>query len=118
MEHIIERNGNLTFIADAKSMEDLQDIKDRVGGDDQRFLLEMLDTFGFSGNGRLHAIRPGDVGALTEAPMLSDGVELMDEPGLVGVYGKVWWYPNYAVSDFAEKLLENGRVTFALASVH
>ncbi|MFP3556911.1 hypothetical protein SB861_40295 [Paraburkholderia sp. SIMBA_049] len=115
MQHIIEANGNLTFIADAASMEDLQTFRDRVCRDDVRFLYDMLDTFGFSGNGKLHAIRPGDVDALTDAPMLSDGVELHDEPGLVGLYDKVWWFPNYQVEDFAATLLDKGRVTFASA---
>jgi hypothetical protein len=114
MQHIIEPNGNLTFIADAESMEDLQTIKDRVGGNDIAFLDQMLDSFGFIGNGRLWGISPEHVGALTEAPMLSDDVE-HDDAGDVHVRGKVWWFPNYQVEDFAQTLLDRGRVTFHAA---
>jgi hypothetical protein len=113
MQHIFETNGNLTFLVE-NSQEDLQTIKDRVGGDDVAFLVEMLDTFGYAGNGVLSAIRPVDVGALTDAPMLSDGVALRDS-GETDVTGKVWWFPNYQVEDFATTLLEKGRVTFTLA---
>ena len=114
MHHIIEPNGNLTFIADAQSMEDLQRIKDRVGGNDAAFLDQMLDEFGFVGNGKLYGISPENIGALTEAPMLSDDVE-HDDTGSVNVRGKVWYYPHYMLFDFAQALLDDGRVTFRLA---
>lgn len=114
LQHIIEPNGNLTFIADAKNLEDLQGIKDRVGGNDVGFLAQMLDEFGFVGNAQLWGISPEHIGALTEAPMLSDDVEHDDE-GNVHVRGKVWYFPDYMVVDFAQKLLDEGRVTFRVA---
>ncbi|MEX3984111.1 hypothetical protein AB4Y45_34725 [Paraburkholderia sp. EG287A] len=111
LQHIIEKNGNLTFIADASNLEDLQDIKDRVGGDDVRFLSEMMDTFGFVGNGQLWSIYPEHIGALTEAPLISDDVE-HDDAGDVHVRGRTWAFMNYQLENFAETLLETGRVTF------
>lgn len=114
MERILEKNGNLTFkIGDSR--ETLQDIKDRVGEDDVQFLAEMLDVCGFSGNGVLYPIAPEDVGGLTDAPMMSNGVEFPDEGGRI-VYGDVWWFPNYQLENFANTLLEQGHVTFRAAA--
>ncbi|MGU4702900.1 hypothetical protein K6L09_40235, partial [Burkholderia cepacia] len=98
MKHIIEATGNLTFlIENDRDREILEDIKDRVGGNDVRFLDDMLDQLGFLGNAKLFGIAPVDVGALTDAPMLSDAIDLQDDGSIV-VLGNVWWYPNYQVS--------------------
>lgn len=54
MKHIIEATGNLTFlIENDRDLEILEDIKDRVGGNDVRFLDDMLDQLGFLGNAKL-----------------------------------------------------------------
>jgi hypothetical protein len=113
MLRVIEPNGNLTFIAETSDIDDLDNILDRCGGDDVRYLSDMLDTCGFLGNG-LAAIYPEHIGALTDAPMLSDGVDTHDN-GDVEVHGKVWFYPQYAIQHFGEVLAQKGRVTFALA---
>lgn len=116
MKHIIEANGNLTFIIENdRDREILEDIKSRVGGNDVRFLDDMLDQLGFLGNAKLFGIDPVNVGALTDAPMLSDAIDLQDDGSIV-VLGNVWWYPNYQVEDFAERLIERGSVTFRTAA--
>jgi hypothetical protein len=114
MKSVIEPNGNLTFIMEAGDDYDMDIIHARCGGDDTRWLSDMLDTFGFLGNG-LETICPEYVGALTDAPMLSDDVELLDEPGKAEVHGRVWWYPQYEVHHFGEVLAKQRRVTFSLA---
>lgn len=113
MDYIKESNGNITFLV-GESRDDLEAIKERVGGDDVRFLREMMDMTGWLGNAVFTPIYPENVGALTDAPMFSDVVEYLDD-GEVEVPGKVWWFPNYAVENFAETLLSQGKVTFTLS---
>jgi hypothetical protein len=110
MQHILEPNGNVTFIV-GDGREELETIKERVGGNDALFLAQMLDCFGYIGNARFTPISAEHISAQTEAPMFSDGVEHLDD-GDVEVYGDVWYFPNYALEDFASTLLEKGRVTF------
>ena len=56
-------------------------------------------------------VRPEDIGALTDAPILSDDIEYDDHGGVVSV-GVVYWYPHYDVSDPVAQLLANGYVDF------
>lgn len=56
-------------------------------------------------------LRPEDIGALTEAPILSEEVDF-DNQGVAHNVGTVYWYPQYDVSDPVAKLLENGYVDF------
>ena len=43
-------------------------------------------------------VRPEDIGALTDAPILSDGIEYDDQVDVVNV-GAIYWYSYYEVSD-------------------
>lgn len=56
-------------------------------------------------------VRPEDIGALTEAPILTEEIDT-DDQGTVLKVGTVYWYPQYDVSDPVAKLLENGYVDF------
>lgn len=56
-------------------------------------------------------LRPEDIGALTEAPILSEEADF-DNQGVAHNVGTVYWYPQYDVSDPVEKLLANGYVDF------
>lgn len=114
MDFIKQANGNITFTV-GDSREDLEDIKDRVGGDDVQFLREMMDMTGWLGNAVFTPIRPEHVGALTDAPMFTDVADYEDD-GSLNVVGDIWWFPNYQVENFAQILLDNGEVTFTLAS--
>jgi hypothetical protein len=104
-------NGHLTFCLEPEDTDQIEVMMERHGGDDIGFLGDMLDYFGFTPNGRLFSINPEDVGALTSAPMLSDDVEY-DDTGKPSVRGKVWWYPRYESTNFAEELARTGQVTF------
>ncbi len=110
----IEPNGNLTFIMPAGTVDDIENLMARHGGNDEAFLVDLLDTFGFSGNAQFTSILPEDVGALTCAPMLSDDVDYLED-GSRAVRGDVWWYPDYQLRHFGEVLLRDGRVTFTKA---
>ena len=56
-------------------------------------------------------VRPEDIGALTDAPILSDDIEYDDHGDVVNV-GEVFWYPRYDVSDPVDQLLTDGYVDF------
>src|SRR5579872_232493 len=43
-------------------------------------------------------VRPEDISALTDAPILSDDIEYNDHGDVVSV-GAVYWYPQYDVTD-------------------
>ena len=65
-------------------------------------------------NSEWDVVQPEDVGALTDAPIISDGVSHPDS-GRVAVWGNVWWFPNYQVTDPIEVLRRDGRVVFEAA---
>ena len=108
-------NGALQLQSELEDLEALAAIKDRCGGDDVMFLAELLEYTDWQGNGRLYQVNPEDVGALTDAPLMTDDCRIEDD-GTVQVFGSVWWFPNYMVTNFAEKLIEAGKVVFALGS--
>ena len=56
-------------------------------------------------------VRPEDIGALTDAPILSDDIEYDDQGDVVSV-GAVYWYPHYDVSDPVARVLTDGFVDF------
>ena len=56
-------------------------------------------------------MRPEEIGALTDAPILSDDIEYDDEGEVVRV-GVVYWYPQYDVADPVAQLLASGSVEF------
>jgi len=84
------------------------------GGDDNLFLADMLEYAGEQGNAQFVQLSPADIGALTQAPILTDHVEY-DKDGKPQVLGNLYWYPQYEVSHFGERLLDAGSVTFAQA---
>lgn len=114
MRFLVEANGNVTFFGD-ESQEALKDLLERHKGDDVSFLSDMLELGGYSTNGGFTPIRPENVGALTDAPMFAENVDIADN-GDVEVSGKVWWYPDYQILNFAAELVSKGKVTFTAAS--
>lgn len=65
-------------------------------------------------NSSLEFLQPEEIGALTSSEILSDEVERDDQGTLLKV-GAVYWYPDYAVSNPVEVLLQKGRVVFTRA---
>lgn len=116
MKYEILPNGNLKFsIHDAMSdFPTLLDIKDFHGGDDNASLCEFLEKFDYSTNGHFYDILPEDVGALTDAPMLTDEID-NTENGDIVVNSNVWWYPEYEISNWLDVLISNGSVIFTKA---
>lgn len=67
------------------------------------------------GNG-YDSVAPEWIGALTDAPIVSDGLILHDDGShTLAPDARIWWFPNYMVSDPAAELAERGRVVFTLA---
>ncbi|MCC5611031.1 hypothetical protein LC612_30845 [Nostoc sp. CHAB 5834] len=108
-------NGNLKIsLEDQADEEFVTETLERHGGDDILFLCELLEHTGWTPNGVLHRVAPEAIGALTEAPILTDEC-LIDDKGDVTVQGKVWWYPDYMVRHFGQVLLEKKEVVFTAA---
>ncbi|WP_060192272.1 hypothetical protein [Burkholderia ubonensis] len=112
MQAIVEENGNVSFILEGDDAEML----DRFEGQAQRnldheVLFNMLDHFGFLGNAKYLPILPEHIGALTDAPMFTDELEVSDA-GEHEVKGAVWYYPDYQVKLFSQVLQTEGKVTF------
>ncbi|MBU9199861.1 hypothetical protein KTD31_00410 [Burkholderia multivorans] len=115
MQAIKESNGNVTFVLEGDDAEMVERFEAQAQRNvDHEVLASLLDHFGFLGNAVYMPIMPEDVGGLTDAPMFTDELEVLDD-GTKNVTGKVWWYPNYQVKLFSEVLRTDGRVTFALS---
>lgn len=56
-------------------------------------------------------VRPEDIAALTDAPIITDDIDTDDQGNVLKV-GKVYWYPQYDVRDPVAQLLENGYIDF------
>ena len=59
-------------------------------------------------------VAPEWIGAMTAAPMVTDGYTVHDD-GESEVFGQVWWFPNYMVENPVETLATKGRVVFTFA---
>ena len=56
-------------------------------------------------------VQPEQIGALTEAPILSDDIA-HDDNGNIENIGTIYWFPDYMIIDFAKQLLEKGETIF------
>jgi hypothetical protein len=117
MNFAITDNGNLELTCDDSEKADLQEMLDKATHMDHGFLADLLEYTGWSPNGRLYQVQPEWIGALTDAPILTDACVLDEDnaPFAVSVTGTVWWFPNYMVESFAETLIKTGRVLFTKA---
>lgn len=114
MRFSINRYGNLVISRRRAEKSELQEILDKSTHKDHGFLADLLEHTGWGPNGRLAQVAPEDVGALTDAPILTDDL-VIDDHGEMTVHGRVWWFPNYQIESFAETLIKTGKVTFQLA---
>jgi hypothetical protein len=63
-------------------------------------------------NSEIQSVRPEEIAALTDAPILSDAGR--DDHGELQMTpeSKVWWYPGYATRDPLDDLIEKGETVF------
>ena len=110
-------NKNLKLIATPEFYEDYED----YDGDELNVMHDLLEDI--RGNSGFSWVDPETIGALTEAPIITDEMDYSDET--FDTYGtpvpysdaNVWWYPNYMVSDFIQVLYDKGEVVFTHAPV-
>ena len=57
-------------------------------------------------------VNPEDLGALTDAPILSEEI-IYNDNGEVESIGIVYWFPDYMIVNIAEQLTKYGRVVFS-----
>lgn len=114
MRYAETTNGHLNLIAEPEDAEMLSDLFDRHGHNDTEFLAHLFESTGLSPNGQLHLVNPCDVGALTDAPIVSDEV-CRNEDGEVIRVGKLWWFPHYAIQSLPDRLVKDGQVLLASA---
>jgi hypothetical protein len=114
MKFTITDAGNLLISTEAGDAEMLADLYSKNGEDDLAFMADLLEETGWQPNGQLMAVNPEDIGALTEAPILTDDRTIEDD-GSTTVHGKVWWYPNYMVKNFATEMINTGKTEFTSA---
>jgi hypothetical protein len=100
-------NGNLRIVLLEDAREDVQEIASRELDADSELaeVLEWQLSNGWS------LVQPEDVGALTDAPILTEDLDT-DDQGEVRHVGTVYWFPQYDVSDPVAQLLQNGSVEF------
>lgn len=107
-------NGNLKFSLERGDKSFIKQLLGKNGGDDKRFMASLLEDTGWQGIGKLYLVKPEDIGALTDAPIVTDDFTIEDD-GSVKVDGTVWWYPNYEFRHFASDFLEQGYTVFQKA---
>lgn len=103
------QDNSLHITADADTREDLRDAYERGG-----YLHAQGDFVEHARADGYEFVAPEWIGALTSAPILTDGYTLTDDGEHV-VDGKVWWFPDYMVRDELRELIDTGEVTFAFA---
>jgi len=101
-------NGDLSIKVTDLGREELPAMLEK--SKDENYIMPDLleDIFANSSWGM---VQPEDIGALTSAPIIGYDM-LPDDEGNISSEGKVWWYPNYAVSNAMEELLEKGETIF------
>lgn len=96
LEWDVSPQGHLVIRADDQARQDIED-----EGYDESDLGEVLEDVTSNG---LQNVDPNEIGALTDAPILTDGE-------------RYWWYPQYETQSIVLELLSNGLVIFQKADV-
>lgn len=63
-------------------------------------------------NGMLQIVSPEEIGALTDAPILSTDYEYVSENTDDKEYHNIFWFPNYCIQSVIEILKNTGSVFF------
>ena len=100
-------NGNLRIVLLEEGRESVEEIAAKEINADSK----LAETIEWQLSNGWSMVRPEDIGALTEAPILSEEIDF-DNLGTARNVGTVYWYPQYDVFDPIAKLLENGFVEF------
>lgn len=100
-------NGDLQITLDPESAKEV----DPATLDSDNTMYDLFEPVVANG---LSWVSPEDIGALTDAPILSDSPT--DDQGNPDPKANYWWYPNYQVESPVRELVEKGSVIFKKAS--
>jgi hypothetical protein len=122
LKYSITQNGNLLLELEPEDKEEVAELYEKATHKDHGFLADLLEYTGWSANGHLYQVPPEAIGALTEAPILTDDSRYIypddpqsgDEPQ-GEADGRIWWFPGYEGRSFGEELLRDGQVIFTYA---
>lgn len=110
-------SGGVWFSADAEEREAVREGLTAHAAGDRDWSRCFADAFeGLLCNG-WSWLAPQDIGALTDAPLLSN-CAVMEDDGTYTIHDDcgfecgVFWFPDYAVCDPLEKLRDGGKVFF------
>jgi hypothetical protein len=87
-------------------------VVERQTDESPRDIFEALEAL--TANDSYGWLRPEEIAALTDAPIIGQDVARDDSGELVSV-GAVFWYPQYETTDPIRELMERGRVIFTRA---
>ena len=111
-------NGDLKIKVDAETQAEIREKVDAGDTSDAHFsdVLGIGGTSCMAGNG-FDFVRPDEIGALTDAPLIAYDVQRDDNGDLqVNDATKIWWYPGYQVRSPLQDLAEKGETVFTVAS--
>ena len=117
MKFTINKNGHL--LIELETPEDKEWARETLasrGGDDNLFVADLLEYTGWQPNGKLVKLSPVAIGALTQAPLVTDLVEY-GEDGKIKTLGNLYWFPHYEGTHFGEHLLMAGYIGFMRTTV-
>jgi hypothetical protein len=106
-----EQGNDLVITISPEGQKELQQEKEDDPGNfgSDNFMWDLLEPVWANGYTQ---VDPSLVGALTSAPMLTDGSSSDDGSSIEPADAKVFWYPNYQVRSPQDDLLESGRTIF------
>lgn len=110
--------GHLCLQAEPNDDGMLRELFEQHGHCDTNFLSELLERTGWGPNGHFTMVRPEVVGALTDAPIISDELAFQDPENVHAqdaAQANLWWFPEYETISLPDRLLRNGCVTLTLA---
>lgn len=103
----LDNADNLIITPTKQARKDKKALLNPDRGSNDR-LWDLLEDFLCSG---WDWIRPEQIGALTDAPIISNDAQYNDDGDLISI-NNVWAYVDYMLYDPVEKLFEDGRVIF------
>ncbi len=104
LKFTIEPSGALKITADPEFRDDLRSLENGC---------ERYAAFTESLPEGWEELQPEKIGALTEAPILSNDDNIFrDDEGEINDVKKVWWFPDYMIIDFTERLMAGEAVFF------
>ena len=110
----IDANQNLVLMANDAARDCLREDSDQT--DHGNVIYDLFEPYSTNGSYTLFDAGEGDpMVGLTSAPCIAESMIYGDD-GMKTVDGRMWWYPDYAVSSYVDKLMATGRVVFQLGT--